>query len=209
MPRAVACRRAGRSVPSCLSSSSNSCRRTYTGRSPDGNGSGSCGSIHLACQSAGSSSPVSNEAGSDHDDAPDVVQIRTRHVIASCDRNGSNGHGTSTWCGDSNRAVRPSPSSTSYSRCSIAPGGSHHDRRGLVSWIPSANPSKCSTRNRWGRFISSAPSGRHYSPSTITCTLVQNLLRSGFLLALSGDGEVCVLCTSGRRGATASRGGLQ
>ena len=46
-------------------------------------------------------------------------------------------------------------------------------------------------------------------PSTITCTLVQTLLGSEILLALSSDGEMCVQCTSGRRGATASRGGLQ
>ncbi len=34
-------------------------------------------------------------------------------------------------------------------------------------------------------------------------------VRIRILLALSGAGEVCVHCTSGRRGATASRGGLQ
>ena len=209
MPSAVAYRRAGGSVPSCSSSNSNSCRRTYTGRSPDGNGSGSCGSIQLACQSAGSSSPVSNDAGSDHDEAPDSVQTRTRHD----DR-----------LSRPQRLERPRNEHVVRGFEPSRPTIAELDFVGALLHRPGGQP----PRQPWSGLVDpecrsvqvfdAQPVGEVHLERSIRSTLFalnNNLYtRSKFvsiriLLALSGASEMCVHCTSGRRGATASRGGLQ
>jgi hypothetical protein len=95
------------------------------------------GDTNFACQSAGSSSGVSNGAGSLHPDHAPALRTRTRTAPRDRDGSGGNGQPTRTWSGPSTVSVTgaapASASSSSAASCGSAPSVRCQDSRGVAS----------------------------------------------------------------------------